>query len=71
MSFIYFRARSERPEDWVPEEANSRKEEKNVHDEYSEILQVGENENRNIVDIFSIHSVDSSGTSLTYFFYFF
>ncbi|KAK0580268.1 hypothetical protein LWI29_000110 [Acer saccharum] len=53
-------ARTERPEDWVPEEANSRKEEKNVHDEYSEILQVGENENRNTVDIFSIHSVDSS-----------
>ncbi|KAK3194113.1 hypothetical protein Dsin_025423 [Dipteronia sinensis] len=53
-------ARTKRPEDWVPEEANSREDEKNVHDEYSEILQVGENENRNIVDIFSIHSVDSS-----------
>ncbi|KAL5795621.1 hypothetical protein ACOSQ2_000441 [Xanthoceras sorbifolium] len=53
-------ARTERPEEWVPEEANSCKDEKNVHDEYSEILQVGEYENRNVVDIFSIHSVNSS-----------
>ncbi|KAF8401453.1 hypothetical protein HHK36_012392 [Tetracentron sinense] len=46
-------ARSERPEDWVPEEAVLCE---NDSDECSEILQVGEEENENIVDIFSIHS---------------
>ncbi|KAK4750369.1 hypothetical protein SAY87_027818 [Trapa incisa] len=49
-------ARSERPEEWVPEEAESYKKIINSWDECSEILQVSEDENRNIVDIFSIHS---------------
>ncbi|OVA00233.1 Sodium/calcium exchanger membrane region [Macleaya cordata] len=50
-------ARADRPEDWVPEEAKSCKhDDDDSYSEYSEILQVGEMENRNIVDIFSIHS---------------
>lgn len=36
----------------------------NVHDDYSEILQIGE-ENSNLVDIFSIHSSGETGTYLT------
>ncbi|XP_011033522.1 PREDICTED: magnesium/proton exchanger isoform X2 [Populus euphratica] len=49
--------RTERPEEWVPGEVPSPTQENNVYGEYSdsEILQVGE-ENRNVVDIFSIHS---------------
>ncbi|KAF6155568.1 hypothetical protein GIB67_004562 [Kingdonia uniflora] len=49
-------ARSERPEDWVPEEVALCKHVVNDDDEYSEILQIGEEENMNTVDIFSIHS---------------
>ncbi|KAI3930273.1 hypothetical protein MKW92_033850 [Papaver armeniacum] len=57
-------ARADRPEDWVPEEANASKDCKQDDDdtgymEYSEIL--GVEENRNIVDIFSIHSNNSTG----------
>ncbi|KAI3966916.1 hypothetical protein MKX01_017567 [Papaver californicum] len=57
-------ARSDRPEDWVPEEANASKDCKQDDDdagymEYSEIL--GVEENRNIVDIFSIHSKNPTG----------
>ncbi|XP_026445162.1 magnesium/proton exchanger-like [Papaver somniferum] len=57
-------ARADRPEDWVPEEANVSKDCKQDDDdagymEYSEI--VGVEENRNIVDIFSIHSKNSPG----------
>lgn len=57
-------ARADRPEDWVPEEANVSKDCKQDDDdagymEYSEIL--GVEENRNIVDIFSIHSKNSPG----------
>ncbi|XP_034904713.1 magnesium/proton exchanger isoform X2 [Populus alba] len=49
--------RTERPEEWVPGEVPSPTHENNVYGEYSdsEIIQVGE-ENRNVVDIFSIHS---------------
>ncbi|GFY98699.1 magnesium/proton exchanger [Actinidia rufa] len=53
--------RTERPEDWVPEEAASSKQDYKVYDEYSGIIQVGEDENRSIVDIFSIHSGSRSG----------
>ncbi|KAL6339817.1 hypothetical protein AAG906_034905 [Vitis piasezkii] len=53
--------RTERPEDWVPDEAASRKQDKIVGDECSELFQVGDTENGNIVDIFSIHSGDGSG----------
>ncbi|KAK9945689.1 hypothetical protein M0R45_011188 [Rubus argutus] len=53
--------RSERPEDWVPAEAVACKQESGICDEYSEILQVGEVENRNVVDIFSIHSGNGVG----------
>ncbi|KAL6978387.1 hypothetical protein U1Q18_020055 [Sarracenia purpurea var. burkii] len=48
--------RTERPEEWVPKEVASFKHDDNVHDECSELLQVGEAESINIVDIFSIHS---------------
>uniref|UniRef100_A0A5B6YGI3 Sodium/calcium exchanger membrane region domain-containing protein n=1 Tax=Davidia involucrata TaxID=16924 RepID=A0A5B6YGI3_DAVIN len=54
-------ARTERPEEWVPEEVGSCKHDNNFYDEYSEILQVGEAENRSIVDIFSIHSRNGTG----------
>lgn len=33
----------------------------NVYDEYSENIQVGENETEGIVDIFSIHSRNGTG----------
>lgn len=59
------RARSERPEDWVPEEAASCKDENNVYNDCSEIPEVGEDGTGNIVDIFSIHSINGTGTSLT------
>ncbi|KAJ6723413.1 SODIUM/CALCIUM EXCHANGER [Salix koriyanagi] len=52
--------RTERPEEWVPGEPPSPKHENNVYGEYSEILQVGE-ENGNVVDIFSIHSNNDTG----------
>lgn len=52
--------RSERPDDWVPAEAAS-----NEHDDsiegYSEIHQASEVGNRNVVDIFSIHSGNRAG----------
>lgn len=54
--------RTERPEEWVPGEVPSPTHENNVYGEYSdsEIIQVGE-ENRNVVDIFSIHSNNGTG----------
>ncbi|KAF9606502.1 hypothetical protein IFM89_025777 [Coptis chinensis] len=50
--------RTERPEDWVPVEAGLDK-----HDNhgYNDILQVSEEDGRNIVDIFSIHSEKETG----------
>lgn len=59
--FVIQSARSERPEEWVPEEAPLCKHENNVC-ECCEILPAGETENRNIVDVFSIHSSDGTGT---------
>ncbi|KAG8370639.1 hypothetical protein BUALT_Bualt13G0004200 [Buddleja alternifolia] len=44
-------ARDERPEDWVPAEPAPTKD-----DKYFEMLGLDEDRNRNIVDIFSIHS---------------
>ncbi|XP_062143312.1 magnesium/proton exchanger isoform X2 [Alnus glutinosa] len=52
--------RTERPEDWVPLEATSRKYEGNAYNEYSE-TNFGEDEIRDIVDIFSIHSTNETG----------
>ncbi|KAJ6879996.1 hypothetical protein NC652_033363 [Populus alba x Populus x berolinensis] len=54
--------RTERPEEWVPGEVPSPTHENNVYGECSdsEIIQVGE-ENRNVVDIFSIHSNNGTG----------
>ncbi|KAF9669323.1 hypothetical protein SADUNF_Sadunf14G0095800 [Salix dunnii] len=52
--------RTKRPEEWVPGEPPSPKHENNVYGEYSEILQVGE-DNGNVVDIFSIHSNNDKG----------
>ncbi|XP_030532488.1 magnesium/proton exchanger 1 isoform X2 [Rhodamnia argentea] len=49
-------ARGERPEDWVPGEGAAYKHVDSVDDEHSEIIQIGENDERRIVDIFSIHS---------------
>lgn len=54
-------ARSERPEDWVPEEDTLFKHGDSKCDEYCEILQVSEAEDRNIIDIFSIHSNKNAG----------
>lgn len=53
-------ARTERPEDWVPQEVAFCKHD-NVSDEYSEVLQDGEDESRSIVDIFAIHSGNGAG----------
>ncbi|KAB1226595.1 Magnesium/proton exchanger [Morella rubra] len=47
--------RTERPDDWVPAEASSCKHECNVCN-LSEMHQVGEDEIRGVVDIFSIHA---------------
>lgn len=52
--------RTERPEDWVPVEATSCKYEGNAYNVYSEI-NFGEDETRDIVDIFSIHSTSETG----------
>ncbi|OWM63558.1 hypothetical protein CDL15_Pgr019508 [Punica granatum] len=55
-------ARSERPEDWVPEETELYKEAGSAYDESHEINQVGQDGNPgNIVDIFSIHSTTETG----------
>ncbi|KAK9281504.1 hypothetical protein L1049_004407 [Liquidambar formosana] len=54
--------RTERPEEWVPEDVASCKHENSAYDEYSEIVHVGEDENRNVVDIFSIHARNGPGT---------
>ncbi|KAL9235749.1 hypothetical protein vseg_010486 [Gypsophila vaccaria] len=52
--------RSERPQDWVPVEESPRK---NVPSEYHfDSLEVGDSESKNIVDVFSIHSDDGTGT---------
>lgn len=48
----------------MPAEAVACKRESGLSDEYSEILQVSEDENRNVVDIFSIHSGNGVGTCL-------
>lgn len=48
--------RSERPEEWVPEEVV--KPDVNECDVYSELVSTDGDENENIVDIFSIHSAD-------------
>ncbi|KAL6210376.1 hypothetical protein ACLB2K_015609 [Fragaria x ananassa] len=57
--------RSERPEDWVPAEPVACKLDSGLCDEYSEILHVGEDENRD-VDIFSIHSETRNGVGSVY-----
>ncbi|KAK9161593.1 hypothetical protein Syun_007934 [Stephania yunnanensis] len=49
-------AASERPEEWVPEETIPSHYDDDTCDGYSEILRVDEEENGNIVDIFSIQS---------------
>ncbi|KAL4603515.1 hypothetical protein ACB092_10G129000 [Castanea dentata] len=54
--------RTERPKDWVPAEATSCRYESKVCNEYSELHQVGEDEIKDIVDIFSIHSRNGTGT---------
>lgn len=58
MFSAYFRAKGERPEEWVPaEEAVYQP----LRDQCSEIVQLGEEENRRMVDIFSTHSGDWTG----------
>jgi hypothetical protein len=49
----------------VPAEATSCKDESNVYNEYSELHRVGEDEIKEIVDIFSIHSRNETGTCPT------
>lgn len=53
--------RAERPEEWVPAEAVKYSPLEKVHDPHSEISQVGEEENGEIVDIFAIHSEEGTG----------
>ncbi|KAF8006741.1 hypothetical protein BT93_K0905 [Corymbia citriodora subsp. variegata] len=55
-------ARGERPEDWVPEEALPYKHVDNVDDEHSKKIQIGENYERSIMDIISIHSGNGTGS---------
>ncbi|ONK61610.1 uncharacterized protein A4U43_C08F31750 [Asparagus officinalis] len=55
-------ARSERPEDWVPEKG-SVLECENKDNAFCEVLQVSEGNDTNIVDIFSIHSSKDPGPS--------
>ncbi|OMO81937.1 Sodium/calcium exchanger membrane region [Corchorus olitorius] len=56
--------RIERPEDWVPAEVASVKYDDDVHDGYSEMPPVvEEDEKKDIVDIFSIHSENQAGSS--------
>lgn len=62
--------RADRPEEWVPEEDTTCKNQQNIIEDYSEIDQVWENGQRNVVDIFSIHSTDSTGSHLLHYFYF-
>lgn len=50
-------SRSERPLDWVPEEASPHKHE-SFEKETLDFPQVSDDEDRNIVDIFSIHAYD-------------
>ncbi|CAN8285830.1 unnamed protein product [Cochlearia groenlandica] len=58
--------RGDRPEEWVPEEIDPSKDENDVHDVYSDAAQdASESGNRNIVDIFSIHSANND-TGITY-----
>lgn len=59
--FLPFRERAERPEEWVPAEAVKYSPLEKVHDPHSEISQVGEEENGEIVDIFAIHSEEGTG----------
>ncbi|KAJ0980647.1 hypothetical protein J5N97_008902 [Dioscorea zingiberensis] len=54
-------ARSERPEDWAPENDDSCKDGNNEHGECQEILQFSEGNDRNVVGIFSIHSDKDTG----------
>ncbi|KAK9733696.1 hypothetical protein RND81_04G085200 [Saponaria officinalis] len=55
--------RSERPLEWVPIEDSPRK---NVlSEDHSDSVEVGVYENKNIVDIFSIHSDDGTGNVYT------
>lgn len=48
----------------MPEEATLNEHADNVDDEHSEIILIGENNERSIVDIFSIHSGSGTGQSL-------
>jgi magnesium/proton exchanger len=59
LHLILYSARDERPEDWVPEETPRQKSFETV--ECSEITHFNE-ENRDTVDIFSIHSENSRGS---------
>ncbi|KAH9610043.1 hypothetical protein KSS87_006870 [Heliosperma pusillum] len=52
--------RSERPQEWVPVEESPRKNVLHIED-HSDIIEVEDHENKNIVDIFSIHSDDGTG----------
>ncbi|XWS31736.1 hypothetical protein CRYUN_Cryun23aG0101300 [Craigia yunnanensis] len=58
--------RSERPEDWVPAKVASVKHEGDAYDRDSEIHPVEEDENKEIVDIFSFHSENREVTDSSY-----
>ncbi|CAF2093162.1 unnamed protein product [Brassica napus] len=59
-------SRGDRPEEWVPEEIDTSKDDNDVHDVYSDAAQRAvEPGNGNIVDIFSIHSA-TNDAGITY-----
>uniref|UniRef100_A0A1J3DSA2 Magnesium/proton exchanger n=1 Tax=Noccaea caerulescens TaxID=107243 RepID=A0A1J3DSA2_NOCCA len=55
-------SRGDRPEEWVPDEIDPSKDDTDVHDPAQESVESG---NRNIVDIFSIHSANNDA-GITY-----
>ncbi|CAH8320689.1 unnamed protein product [Eruca vesicaria subsp. sativa] len=60
-------SRGDRPEEWVPEEVDTPKDDNDVHDVYSDAAQRAvESGNKNIVDIFSIHSASNDTGRITY-----
>ncbi|XVF72642.1 hypothetical protein PTKIN_Ptkin12aG0136200 [Pterospermum kingtungense] len=58
--------RSERPEDWVPAEVASVEHEGDAYEGYSEILPVEDDENKEIVYIFSFHSENQEVADSSY-----
>ena len=69
---LFLREVSKRPQEWVPEEPGFFKRDNCDCNECSNIVEVDEEENNNIVDIFSFHSTTGPGieysSAISYFF---